>query len=148
MTKEKPEFSEINELLTQAPTHTGIWIEESSREEFIKILESIANVDYEINEEGFLVQKGSWNMNEYDKKIKHMLLSENLYVFNISSTTYVVDEVTGEIQEYPFEEMDPYNEYEYFSSENKEMFIISANSSSRINHKEVLKTIFSIGDGS
>lgn len=139
--KERPEFSEVNELLTKAPTHTGIWIEESSREKFLTILKNITNADYEINEEGFLNQMGSWKMNEYDKKIKQMLGDGNLYVFNICSTTYIVDEVTGEIQEYPFEEMDPYNEYEYFSSQNKKMFIISGNSSGKIDQKEVLKNI-------
>ena len=140
--KEKPEFSEINDLLEQAPTHTGIWIEQDSREKFLAILKNITNANYEINDEGFLVQNTTWNMNNYDKEIKQMLSDEILYVFAISSKTYIVDEVTGEIQEYPFEEMDPYTEYEYFASENKEMFVINTNSYDKVDQEEILKNIF------
>lgn len=140
--KEIPEFSEINDLLQKAPTHTGIWIEETSRETFLKLLKNITNANYEINEEGFLVQNLTWNANQYDNGIKQMLSDEVLYVFDISSNTYIVDEVTGEIQEYPFEEMDPYTEYEYFASDNKEMFIISKNTEGKVNQEEILKGIF------
>ena len=140
--KEIPDFSELDDLLTQAPTHTGIWIEETSRESFLNILNNIADSEYEINEEGFLIKKENGKMNDYDKKIQEMLSDETLHIFDINSTTYIVDEVTGEIQEYPFEEMDPYTEYEYFSSDNKEMFIISANSYGKVNQEEILKGIF------
>ncbi len=140
--KDIPEFSEINDLLKQAPTHTGIWIEETAREKFLSILKNITNANYEINDEGFLVQNTTWNMNKYDNGIKQMLSDEILYVFAISSKTYIVDEVTGEIQEYPFEEMDPYTEYEYFASENKEMFVINTNSYDKVDQEEILKNIF------
>ena len=139
---EIPDFSELDNLLIQAPTHTGIWIEETSRESFLNILNNIADSEYEINEEGFLIKKENGKMNDYDKKIQEMLSDETLHIFDINSTTYIVDEVTGEIQEYPFEDMDPYTEYEYFSSDNKEMFIISANSYGKVNQEEILKGIF------
>ena len=140
--KEIPDFSELDDLLTQAPTHSGIWIEETSRESFLNILNNIADSEYEINEEGFLIKKENGKMNDYDKKIQEMLSDDALHIFDINSTTYIVDEVTGEIQEYPFEDMDPYTEYEYFSSDDKEMFIISANSYGKVNQEEVLKGIF------
>ena len=140
--KEIPDFSELDDLLTQAPTHSGIWIEETSRESFLNILNNIADSEYEINEEGFLIKKENGKMNDYDKKIQEMLSDETLHIFDINSTTYIVDEVTGEIQEYPFEEMDPYTEYEYFSTDDKEMFIISANSYGKVNQEEILKGIF------
>lgn len=142
--KQKPEFSEIDELLEQAPTHTGIWIEQNSREKFVKLLKNITNAEYKINEQGFLVQNTTWNMNKADKQIKQMLSDEMLHIFTINSLTYIVDEVTGEIQEYPFEEMDPYTQYEYFSSDNKEMFIISSNSYGKINQEEILKEILNL----
>ena len=91
-----------------------------------------------IAEKGDIVK----DMNDYDKKIQEMLSDETLHIFDINSTTYIVDEVTGEIQEYPFEEMDPYTEYEYFSTDDKEMFIISANSYGKVNQEEILKGIF------
>ena len=138
---QKPEFSNLDETLGKAPKHTGIWIPEQSREKFLSILKGITNATYTINEDGFLIQKENWILNEYDKSISKMLTDEKLHIFDISSITYVVDEVTGEIQEYPFEEMDPNTEYEYFESDNKEMFIMSENKSGKVNQEDILKNI-------
>ncbi len=138
---QKPEFSNLDETLEKAPKHTGIWIPEQSREKFLSILKGITNATYTINEDGFLIQKENWILNEYDKSISKMLTDEKLHIFDISSITYVVDEVTGEIQEYPFEEMDPNTEYEYFESDNKEMFIMSENKSGKVNQEDILKNI-------
>ena len=99
---QKPEQSEINEILQKAPTHTGIWVPEKSREKFLELLKNITNATYTINEDGFLIQKESWIMNDCDKSILEMLQDKKLHIFDISSTTYVVDDATGEIQEYPF----------------------------------------------
>ena len=140
---QKPDdISEINEILQKAPTHTGIWVPEKSREKFLELLKNITNATYTINEDGFLIQKESWIMNDCDKAILEMLQDKKLHIFDISSTTYVVDDVTGEIQEYPFEEMDPYTEYEYFESDDKNMFIISENLEGKVNQETVLKNIF------
>ena len=137
-----PEFNEINEILSKAPTHTGIWIEETSREKFLNILKNITNAKYEIDENGYLIQTENWRMNKYDKKIQKILSEEKLVVFDISSKTYLVDDVTGKIGEYPFEEIDPYSGYEHFESDNKGMFIISENISGKINQEDVLGLIF------
>ena len=139
--KEKPEFQEIDELLKKAPSHTGIFIEENSRKEFLDILKDIVNGSYDIDEDGFLVKKQVLIPNDYDKIILDMISNGSLYVFDINSVTYLVDQVTGEITEYPFEEMDPYQEYEYFESDNKYMFIISKNNQEKISKKEALKNI-------
>ena len=96
--RSKPEFSEIDEIITNAPKHTGIWIVENSKEEFLNLLNSICKAKYSINDEGYLLQKEVAFMNEYDKKIKQMLSNGSLYVFDINSISYLVDEVTGEIR--------------------------------------------------
>ena len=139
--KEVPEFSKIDEILLKAPTHTGIWITENSREEFLNLLSKCAKATYTIDNDGYLKQEEKAFMNKYDKKINKMLFSSNLYVFDISSVSYLVDEVTGEIQEYPFEEMDPYTRYEYFEAENKQLYVISENKSGKVNQEDVLKEI-------
>lgn len=140
--RQKPEFSEINNILENAPKHTGIWVPESSREKFLDIIKDITKAIYSINEDGFLTQKETWMMNSYDQSISKMLNDEKLHIFDISSLTYLVDEVTGEIQEYPFEEMDPYTEYEYFSDDDKEIFIISEGKEGKVNSKDCLVKIF------
>lgn len=140
--KSKPDFSEIENLLTEAPNHTGIWIDNSSRNKFLEILKNITNAEYNIDNDGFLTQTEKIGMNKVDKAIKKMLESPKLYVFNISSKTYLVDEVTGQTQEYPFEEMDPYIPYEYFESDNKSLYVITTNSLGKLNYDDVFKEIF------
>ena len=54
---------------------------------------------------------------------------------------YIVDEVDGSIEEYPFEEMDPNDGFEYVEAENKDAYIISENKEGKINQEEVLKEI-------
>ncbi len=136
-----PDFNEINNLLEKAPTHTGVWVEENSRSEFLEILKNITNGNYNIDENGFLIKNQVLFPNNYDKIIIDMIDDGGLYIFDISSITYLVDEVTGEIKEYPFEDMDPNQEYEYFESDNKYMFIISENIQEKINKQEALKKI-------
>ena len=96
--RSKPEFSEIDEIITNAPKHTGIWILKDSQEEFLNILNNICKAKYNINEEGYLLQEKVAFMNKYDKKIEQMLSDSKLYVFDINSISYLVDEVTGEIR--------------------------------------------------
>lgn len=144
----KPEFSEIDQLLTTAPNHTGIWISENSRNEFLELIKSITNANYTIDSDGYLVQEEKFGMNKYDRKIKKMIESKLLIALDINSICYLVDEVTGEIQEYPFEEIDPEDECQYFKDGNKEVYILSSNRSGEIDQKETLKQILSFfGDG-
>ena len=70
--KAKPEFDEIDELLKKAPTHTGIWINSSSREQFLSLLKKITNSNYKIDDDGYLVQTEGLIMNSQDKAIKKM----------------------------------------------------------------------------
>ena len=140
--RQKPEFSEINSILENAPKHTGIWLEESSREKFLEAIKNITKATYEINEDGYLVQKENWMMNEFDKKILEMIKGDKLNVIDISSITYVVDDVTGEIQEYPFEEMDPYTEYEYFENNDKVLFVVNEGLMGKVKIEDCLKKIF------
>ena len=139
--KQKPEFSEINEILNNAPKHTGIWLEENSKDKILSLLKNIAKAKYSIDNEGYLIQKETFNMNEYDEKIKQMITSNNLYIIDISSKYYILDEVTGEVVENPFEDMDPYTPYEMLASENKEIYFISENEQGKVNQEEALKEI-------
>lgn len=139
--KSKPEFEELDELLKKAPNYTGIWVTQSSREQFLNLLKKITNSTYKLDDDGFLVQNESIIMNAQDNAIKKMLNSGNLYVFDISSTSYLVDETNGNIEEYPFEEMDPHQGYEYFEDNNKYMFIISENKMGEVNQEEILKEV-------
>ena len=141
LTKEKIEMKDIEKYLEGAPTHTGIWIEASSRDKFLDLIKNITNAEYKIDEDGFLHQKEVWVMNKYDKKISEMLDDKKLHVFSIKSSMYIIDEVDANVVEYPFEEMDPTDGYEYVEDDNKDAYIISENKEGKINQEEVLKEI-------
>ena len=52
---------------------------------------------------------------------------DKIYSITISSKCYIVDEITGEIQDYSFEDMDEYQTYEYFEDEEKMIICITEN---------------------
>ena len=56
----------------------------------------------------------------------------------MSGTCYMRDDVSGEIIEYPFEEMDPYQLIEPFSDENNIIFVMTTNSENLMTDEEML----------
>lgn len=139
---EKPEFSEIDNLLERAPNKTGIWIENSSREQFLDILKKIANCEYTINEEGYLMQEQKDNSNEIDKLINTAMNNKKNYSICINSIAYLVDEVTGNIEEYPFEEIDPEQSFELFETENASLYVITKNTYKKLDYKNIIEEVF------
>lgn len=112
----KPELSELEQILQEHPTKTGIWIEKDSRNKIITFLKDNKNINsrYDIDEEGYLKIQEKNNQTEYDKNIEKYINSERTYLLNISSLCYIVDDITGEILDYSFEKMYKYQIYEYF----------------------------------
>lgn len=137
--KDLPKFNELDAIIKEMPMHNGIWIEKNSREKFLQILKQVTASSYIINDEGYLVIEEA--NNEFDEKIKNILSKENLYIIDICPVCYIIDEVTGEIQEYPFEEMDPYQSFEYFESENKSLFVVTSNTLQKLNYNDIIKEI-------
>lgn len=141
----KPKFSELDKLLEQSPNESGIWITEDSREKVLKILKEITKSNYKIDNKGYLVQENNKNANEIDEKIKKIINEEKLYIIDIDKSAYIVDEVTGNIEEYPFEEIDPHTPFELFETENASMYIVTENTHNILNSKfivdEILNTI-------
>lgn len=128
-------YEEIEQLLEQGPKHSGVWVEKISQNSVLELINKICKSKYNITEDGYLnrVFEDS-DKNIYDQKIEKMIFSDKLYVFDIYSKTYVVNEATGIIEEYPFEEMDPEQEYEYFEDEGSYIYIIA----SKIQNKEII----------
>lgn len=139
---EKPEFSEVDKILEQAPKKNGIWVTKKSREKFLNILKEIAIAKYYIDEFGFLNQKIENNSNEIDEKIKKINSEKKICSIDIDSKTYLIDEVTGNIEEYPFEELDPELPYEAFETENAVLYVISPNTYGKVDYKYVFEEVF------
>lgn len=139
--KEKPQLSAIENILKEAPTKNGIWISKSSREEFLKIINEITTQHYIVDSEGYLVQEQTGNSNEIDKAITKIIKDKKLRAFDISSITYLIDEVSGEIEEYPFEDIDPETPFEYFETNNESLYVLTSNSSKKMDYKNIIKEI-------
>lgn len=137
----KPEFSEIDGLLEQAPNKSGIWIEKNSRKEFVEILQKYTNCSYTIDEDGYLVQEQKDTSNEIDNNIKKAISNKKNYSICINSVAYLIDEVTGNIEEYPFEEIDPEQSFELFETENASLYVITSNTYKRGNYKNIIEEV-------
>lgn len=136
-----PAEDEINTLLEKAPTNSGMWISESSREKFMNLLNSNNIVDFEITNEGYLKCNKQDNLTEQEEKLKNIAESEKLYVIDMSGKTYQRDYISGEIIEYPFEEMDPYQVLEPYEVEDSIILGVTSNNDNYLSNEEILNTI-------
>lgn len=138
---DKPEYSEIDKLLESEPKGSGIWVNVESRDRFLEMLKLITKSEYKINDNGFLIIENQIEANDNDKKLQQIISSNKLFVVDINNKFYSIDEVTGEIIEYPFEDMDPYTPLEYIEMENKTILIITTNSKNKQNEKDIISEI-------
>jgi len=79
-----------------------------------------------------------------DKKIKNIINGKKQYIFSISSLCYIVDDITGEILDYSFEDMDKYQTFEYFEDENKKIIFITENKSNQLKENEIIESVLNI----
>ena len=86
------------------------------------------------------------NLTEQEEKLKNMAESNKLYVIDMSEKTYQRDYITGEIIEYPFEDMDPYQVIEPYDTENAIILGVTANKDNRLSNQEILNTIVVYGN--
>ncbi|HJJ12644.1 MAG TPA: hypothetical protein OIM48_05005 [Clostridiaceae bacterium] len=136
-----PAEDEINTILEKAPTSSGMWISKSSREKFMDLLNSNNIVDFKITNEGYLKCNKQDNLTEQEEKLKNMSESDKLYVIDMLGKTYQRDYISGEIVEYPFEEMNSYQAVEIYKVENSIIFGVTSNKENRLSNKEILDAI-------
>ena len=137
-----PEENEINELVGKAPTDNGIWISEQSRERFSDLLKNNNINDFSISDDGYLQINNSEN-NDMANKLVNMINSNNLYIINITGIAYERDYISGEITEYPFEDMDPTQAVEPYQKDNKIILEVTTNKMKELTESEILDAITS-----
>ena len=84
------------------------------------------------------------NQNDNDKKIEKIIKGKKQYILDISSVCYIVDDITGEILDYNFENMDKYQTYEYFEDSNKSIVFITENSTNILTNLEIFESIIKL----
>lgn len=135
----KPEEDEIKKILEKRPIGKGIWVSEQSREQFIKILKNNNLNNFSVNDNGFLEIKDENISNSIAKELKNMIESERQYIINIKGKSYQRDYISGEIVEYPFEEMDPQQVVEIYEKDID--IILELTQNKKITDKEILEAV-------
>ena len=139
----KPEndLSHIEEVGNSFSGKKGIWVAQDSRQAFLSILSQTTKNNYSINDEGYLECRVSINANETDKSIESILFSNKMYIISITGTCYILDEVSGEVTEYPFEKMAPDQACEYYESGNQKIFVLTTNQANILSAQELINAI-------
>ena len=135
----KPEEDEIKKILEKRPIGKGIWVSEQSREQFIKILKNNNLNNFSVNDNGFLEIKDENISDSIAKELKNMIESERQYIINIKGKSYQRDYISGEIVEYPFEEMDPQQVVEIYEKDID--IILELTQNKKITDKEILEAV-------
>lgn len=135
-----PKEEELNNLLEKAPKYSGIWISKQSRESFSKLLKNNGITNFSIDDDGYLKIEDNEN-GLYSNELRKMQKSNKLYIINMTGVAYERDYISGEITEYPFEDMDPTQELESYKNDNALILEVTSNKNKKLTNKEVLKSI-------
>lgn len=140
--KETPNREEINSIIQENhPTENGLWIEEGSREPFLTLLKGNTNVEYQINEKGYLEIKHDNQPNKNDQNLVRLMQGNKKIILSIADQYYQVDHVTGEIVEYPFEKLDNYQTYDRIESGDNLLLVISTNTYGKLTNQAILEDL-------
>lgn len=143
--KSLPQLSELDDIFNKNyPNKKGIWIEENSRDKVLELLNNGSKNKYDINNEGYLQIKDRTTQNEIDKKIENAINGNKTIIINVSSVCYIVDDMTGNILDYNFEEIDKGQTFEYFEDENSLIIFITENKENQLTKSEILNDIIQL----
>lgn len=143
--KSLPSMKELDSIIeNNHPEYAGIYVDKSDKKAFLKYLENTTLSKYSIDNNGYLRITNKDKQNENDKKIEKAINGEKLYIISISSVCYIVDEITGEILDYSFEELDKYQTYEYFEDENKMLIFITENKNKQLSSSEIINSVIGL----
>ena len=140
-----PKKEELDDIIEKDnPRYAGIWIKKESQTKFLEYISLLTKSEYEINENGYLKIKNKKNQNDYDKKIEKIIHGHQLYIIDISSICYIIDEISGEILDYDFEDMDEYQTYQYFEDGDKKIIFITENKNNQLTNKEIIESVIAL----
>lgn len=146
MTKDKPEMEELQSIIdSYRPTENGIWVKENTRDKLLEVLNGDKfNSKYSIDNKGYLKIEEKNGQNDLDKKLEKAIKGDKQYILNISSICYIVDDVTGEILDYNFEDLDRYQMYECFYDSDKMIIFISENTRNIYSNEEIIENVINL----
>ncbi len=143
---ELPKKEEIDTINKQSfPKNTGIYIAPKDQDKIVYDLNHSKYLKntYKINQDGFIeVEKRSKIKTDYDQTIEELIKEDKTYILSINGICYMIDPVTGEIVDNPYNEMDKKQMYEYFEDDNR--CIIFMTDRKDISQDEILIAILNL----
>ena len=120
-----PEYEELDSIIENKQIHAGIWISSESRENIFSLIQTYLKDNYKINDDGYLeLVNKSTESNEYDEIIqKH------------------IDNITGKIVLYPFEQMDEHQLCEPLEYEDKKIIVLTSNKKQKLSNNEIFEAL-------
>lgn len=142
--QENIKISDVDEIFDKNyPVQNGIWVEETSRKNFVKLLQECTESTYKINNNGYLVLDDKIKQNENDKILEKIINSNKKIIITINNSYKEIDNVTGEIVEYPFEKLDNYQSFDSIISDNNFIIVISTNSNKKSTNMQIIEEVLS-----
>ena len=139
--KNTPKKEEVDDIFNKYyPSKRGIWVEENSRNKFLDMVNSGTN-KYSIDSNGYLKIENKNSQSEIDKKIEKAINGNKTVIIDVSSICYIVDDKTGNIQDYNFEKIDEYQTHEYFEDDNSLIIFINENKENQLTKNEIIKNV-------
>ena len=121
--------SEVEDIFKENyPKQCGIWIENSTREKISELINKSTNSKYIINENDVILEK--------------LINSNKTIVLTINSYYYEIGNVTGEINKYPFEQLDEYQPLDMIKNENNILIVLSSNKNNKLTEKQILDELY------
>ena len=125
------------------PQNTGIYLG-NSENKILEYINSNTNCKYGVSENGYLTVEEKQENNDIDNRLQNKMESDDLYIMYCDGQMKTIDNITGEITDYPFEDMDPYQVYEYVKDENRIFIEVTTNKSNRLTENEIFESLLTL----
>lgn len=138
--QEKPEMENLDKVFeTKYPTRSGIWISERAREKIVKILNENLQTKYSVDTDGYLNIADNSKQNEKDKKIEQIIKSNKKIILDICDFDYEVDNVSGEIVEYPFSQLG--DTIDIVNNNEDKILVISESKIENVSNNDIIENL-------
>ncbi len=137
-----PEYEELDNIIETKQLHAGIWISSESRENIFSLIQTYLKDNYKINEDGYLeLVNKSTESNEYDEIIQKHINNNKIYIISATGEVYDIDNITGKIVLYPFEQMDEHQLCEPLEYEDKKIIVLTSNKKQKLSNNEIFEAL-------
>lgn len=122
----------------------GIWIPEQTREALVQMLNTVSNLTYQTDENGFLRVNGAEEEQELDKVLKERMQKEKQTIITMNGEIQIIDVATGQKEIYPFESMDAYQAYDYVTDNDHIIICLTQNKQKKLDTTEIINSMISV----